>query len=81
MSGGSAAKLFCENVLKHTSDWSKWNIVFCDERFVQHDDPESTYGYFKRHFFDKVTIGEDKIIKINVSHASGMQLLFLCKVI
>lgn len=31
-----------------SSEFDKWRIYFCDERVVPENDPESTFGLYKR---------------------------------
>jgi 6-phosphogluconolactonase/glucosamine-6-phosphate isomerase/deaminase len=42
--GGSLGKYLCTILPKIKTDWSKWLIFFCDERFVPENDSESTFG-------------------------------------
>jgi len=48
VSGGSIINFLAEGLPKISTDWSKWKIFLCDERLVTEDDPESTYGCYKR---------------------------------
>ncbi|XP_058053437.1 probable 6-phosphogluconolactonase [Anopheles bellator] len=48
LSGGSLADILCEGMADLRSDFSKWQIFFCDERIVPVADKESTWGIFKR---------------------------------
>lgn len=41
-------KYLCTGLPTITTDWSKWRIFFCDERYVPDDDPDSTFGTYKR---------------------------------
>uniref|UniRef100_A0A182YMH1 6-phosphogluconolactonase n=1 Tax=Anopheles stephensi TaxID=30069 RepID=A0A182YMH1_ANOST len=48
VSGGSLADILCEGMSDLRSDFSKWQIFFCDERVVPVADKDSTFGIFKR---------------------------------
>uniref|UniRef100_A0A1Q3FYQ4 6-phosphogluconolactonase n=1 Tax=Culex tarsalis TaxID=7177 RepID=A0A1Q3FYQ4_CULTA len=52
VSGGSVATILAEGMHDLRSDFSKWQIFFCDERIVPEDDKESTYGVYKRDLLD-----------------------------
>lgn len=54
VSGGSGAKCACNVFVNLDTDWTKWRIFFCDERYVPHDDPECTYKVYKENFVSKV---------------------------
>jgi 6-phosphogluconolactonase len=66
LSGGSAAKYLCQHLPDLKTDWSKWHVFFCDERHVQSDDPESTFGFYSRNLFSHVPISTDHIFTDNV---------------
>lgn len=34
---------------KITTDFEKWKIFFCDERMVPIENPDSTFGFYKKH--------------------------------
>ena len=38
---------FAEAVKDLSVDWTKVKFIFCDERMVPDDDPESTFGIYK----------------------------------
>lgn len=52
VSGGSVASILSEGMYDLRSDFSKWQIFFCDERIVPEEDKESTYGVYKRDLLD-----------------------------
>ncbi|CAI9728449.1 66-phosphogluconolactonase-like [Octopus vulgaris] len=54
VSGGSVSKYLCNTFCKLSTNWAKWRIFFCDERYVPHEDPECTYKYYKENFLSKV---------------------------
>lgn len=43
-SGGSLGKYLCTILPNIKTDWSKWTVFFCDERYVPDNDTESTFG-------------------------------------
>jgi len=54
VSGGSVINYLSEGLPKISTDWSRWRIFLCDERLVKEDDPESTYGSYKKMLLDKI---------------------------
>ena len=46
-------------------DWSKVTFIFCDERLVAFDDPESTFGLYMKLFKD-TDIKEEQFLKVAV---------------
>lgn len=42
--GGSLGKYLCQTLPNITTTWLKWVIFFCDERYVEESDIESTFG-------------------------------------
>ena len=66
VSGGSVAKILCQGLAKKQDvDWNKWKVLFCDERHVAFDDPESTYAYYKKEFFDVVSFPTENVLAMN----------------
>ncbi|XP_046381284.1 6-phosphogluconolactonase-like [Haliotis rufescens] len=65
VSGGSLAKFLCNNLPNHKTDWSKWRMFFCDERYVPYDDAECTYKFYKENLMSKVPLSEENIFPIN----------------
>lgn len=47
-----------------TTDFSKWKIFFCDERLVPIDNPDSTFGLYKKQLIDAqvVNLSEDQFV-------------------
>ncbi|XP_046558305.1 6-phosphogluconolactonase-like [Haliotis rubra] len=65
VSGGSLAKYLCNNLPSLKTDWSKWRMFFCDERYVDYNDPDCTYKVYKENLLPKVPLKEDNIFPIN----------------
>ncbi|XP_058457071.1 6-phosphogluconolactonase [Malaya genurostris] len=53
VSGGSLADVLTEGMYDLRTDFTKWQIFFCDERIVPYDSNDSTYGVFKRDLLDR----------------------------
>ncbi|XP_075168043.1 6-phosphogluconolactonase [Haematobia irritans] len=68
LSGGSLVN-YLSSALQSikSSDLSKWQFFFCDERFVQESDDDSTYGVYKRKLLPKTTLKEKQFIWIDLS--------------
>lgn len=54
------------------TDFSKWQIFFCDERVVPFDDDDSTFGVYKKALIGKLNLTEDQFVKIKQG-VSGKQ--------
>lgn len=81
LSGGSFIKLFAAELLKRKSEFkvfnSKVKFIFCDERFVTADSPDSTYGEFvKANFFSGLDIKSENVltIKTDIADVEGCAL-------
>lgn len=46
------ASFLAKGLPKISSEFDKWRIYFCDERVVPENDPESTFGLYKRTLID-----------------------------
>ncbi|KAG5682652.1 hypothetical protein PVAND_011991 [Polypedilum vanderplanki] len=66
-SGGSLGKYLCQILPKIKTDWSKWTIFFCDERYVDESDNESTFGFYKNNLIPLVALTEQQFISININ--------------
>lgn len=67
-SGGSLPATLCPHLLHlGTIDFSKWWVVFADERCVPHSDPESNFGLLQKHFLSRlpVPIPVEQVIALN----------------
>ncbi|XP_051995853.1 6-phosphogluconolactonase [Xyrauchen texanus] len=68
LSGGSLVTILSKELPAVANlDCSGWLIGFCDERLVPFNHPESTYGLYKNHLFDKINIPEERILAIDPS--------------
>lgn len=67
LSGGSLIKYLANGAETATTDWSKWQLYFCDERFVDVTDNESTFGQYKKLFLPKTQLTESQFVNINGS--------------
>ncbi|KAB0792655.1 hypothetical protein PPYR_14614 [Photinus pyralis] len=64
VSGGSLITLLIAGLKGIRTDFSKWKIFFNDERVVPVDDPDSTFGAYKKDLVGKVPITEDQFVQI-----------------
>lgn len=53
LSGGSLIKYMATGASTAKTDWTKWKLFFCDERYVPEESEDSTYGQYKREFVSK----------------------------
>ncbi|XP_037946223.1 probable 6-phosphogluconolactonase, partial [Teleopsis dalmanni] len=65
LSGGSMVKYLCDAVTSIKTDLSKWKFFFCDERFVDVTNGESTFGAYKKSLIAKTTLLESQFVCIN----------------
>jgi len=68
LSGGSLIKTLAEVLPSLRDEYLKAaRFIFCDERRVPFDDPESTYGEYMRVVFPRIrdVVSEDQFIKID----------------
>ena len=70
LSGGSFIKIFATELPKSQARVDvlkqKVNFIFCDERFVQFNSSDSTYGEFTREgFFSRLGIPSSNVYAIN----------------
>lgn len=67
LSGGSLIKYLASKADKCRTDWSKWELYFCDERFVEETDDESTFGQYKKLFIPKTSLKESQFVTVDLS--------------
>lgn len=69
LSGGSIVNFLSKGLTNINTDLSKWIFFFCDERIVPVEDPDSTFGLYKKTLLAKISLQESQFIKIkeNVS--------------
>lgn len=66
LSGGSLIKYLANGLPSISTEWSKWQLFFCDERYVPETDLDSTYGAYKDLLVKKVAdLSTDQFVKIN----------------
>lgn len=64
ISGGSLVKFLTTGLPNIKTDFSKWKIFFCDERVVPVDNPDSTFGVYKKDLIGKVPLTEEQFVRI-----------------
>lgn len=67
LSGGSLIKYLAAGAANAKTDWSKWQLFFCDERYVDENDDDSTFGQYKKLLIPKTTLNESQFVIINRS--------------
>ena len=67
LSGGSSAKIVCSGLTHQAIDFSKWKVLFCDERYVPLSDENSNYKLAKEFLLDKTSISEENVVALNPS--------------
>lgn len=76
-SGGSLVKVLSKGLPKHTADWAKWKVFFCDERHVPYTDKECSYGDYKANLLTAVAIPENNLYPIQPD-ITGKSYVFCC---
>jgi len=64
LSGGSICNYLCRGLPKIKSEWSKWKLIFCDERAVPFDDFDSTFRVFKDNLCVTLPIAAEQFVVI-----------------
>lgn len=66
LSGGSLIKYLATGAEKCNTDWSKWQLFFCDERYVPEENDDSTFGQYKKLFLPKTKLTESQFVVIDI---------------
>lgn len=69
LSGASLIKYVVNGAENAKTDWSKWQLFFCDERFVDETNDDSTFGQYKKLFLPKTKLTDSQFVAINRSLA------------
>lgn len=69
LSGASLIKYLANGAENSKTDWSKWQLYFCDERFVDETNEDSTFGQYKKLFIPKTKLTDSQFVVINRSLA------------
>lgn len=68
LSGGSLVKylgqLAADGHLKG-ADWPKWQVFFCDERYVPESDADSTYGQYAAKFVPLTGLKAEQFLRLD----------------
>lgn len=67
VSGGSLIKFLVEGIQQSKTNLEKWQIFFCDERYVDESDAEYTFGQYKKLLLPKSKLKESQFVAINRS--------------
>lgn len=67
LSGGSLIKYLAIGADKCTTEWSKWQLFFCDERFVAETNEDSTFGQYKKLFVPKTGLTTSQFVTVDLS--------------
>ncbi|XP_018020918.1 6-phosphogluconolactonase [Hyalella azteca] len=67
LSGGSMAGFVCNGLPSITTDWSAWRLLFCDERLVSVDSPDSTLQLYLTGLLDTTPLTRDQFLQVDVS--------------
>lgn len=72
LSGGSLVKYLAQlaadgDAKLQQTEWSKWQVFFCDERYVPESDADSTYGQYKQAFVPHTGLTEEQFLRLNDS--------------
>ena len=56
------AKFLCEGLPSIKTDWSRWKLFFCDERLVEAENPDSTWGLYRAGLCKVIIISTVRIV-------------------
>uniref|UniRef100_A0A7G3AA34 6-phosphogluconolactonase n=1 Tax=Lutzomyia longipalpis TaxID=7200 RepID=A0A7G3AA34_LUTLO len=66
LSGGSLVKYLAAGLPHIQTDWSKWKLFFCDERYVPVDSADSTFGLYRQTLIPATSLTEEQFVQINL---------------
>lgn len=67
LSGGSLVKYLANGAKTAKTDWAKWELYMCDERFVDDTNDDSNFGQYKKLFIPQTGLNESQFVVINRS--------------
>lgn len=67
LSGGSLINYLATGAGACSTDWSKWRLFFCDERYVNEANEDSTFGQYKALFIPKTKLKESQFVTIDLN--------------
>ncbi|GAB0087883.1 6-phosphogluconolactonase [Sergentomyia squamirostris] len=67
LSGGSLVKYLCTGLPQIQTDWSKWKLSFCDERYVPVDSEDSTFGLYRQSLIPATPLTDEQFLQIDLS--------------
>ena len=67
LSGGSLAKFLCAGLPAITTDWARWRLFFCDERLVEEENPDSTWGVYRAGLLQVTPLTADQFLTVDTS--------------
>ena len=68
LSGGSSATMVSKSLEgKSNTEWSKWRVFFCDERFVSLSDPDSNFKAIEDGLLSKVPIDKQNVFTVDAT--------------
>lgn len=66
LSGGSLVKYLSTGAESANVDWTKWQLYFCDERYVEENNEDSTFGQYKKDFLSKTKLKSSQFLTIDI---------------
>ena len=55
----------CQALPKIETEWSKWTLIFCDERVVPFDNEDSTFKGYKENLCKATPLTVEQFVVIN----------------
>ena len=65
LSGGSLAKFLCQGLPAIQTDWARWRLFFCDERLVDVESSDSTWGLYQSSILPATPLTSDQFLTVN----------------